>query len=122
MPPVTLTVRDETTSGELLADLELQLDAETVTVAELIRTRVHQEVRNHNAKAASAQSRFFGLVQPDDTERELNGYRMRNARRVDAERQTANQVLAVILSKAFLLAKDIEITDTAISSQIGQRG
>jgi hypothetical protein len=111
MPPVTLTVRDETTSGELLADLELQLDAETVTVAELIRTRVHQEVRNHNAKAASAQSRFFGLVQPDDTERELNGYRMRNARRVDAERQTAIATEAFARGHVLLLVDDRQVTE-----------
>ena len=46
---ITLTVRDETTAGEQLAALELQLAAEETTVRELIRARVHQEVRDHNA-------------------------------------------------------------------------
>jgi hypothetical protein len=39
--------------------------------------------------------RFNGLVMPDDAEAELNGYRMRTARRIDWERQ------ADIAEKAF---------------------
>ena len=88
MAPITLTVRDETTTGKELATLELQLEAEQVTVAGLIRARVHQEVRAHNAASALAPQ-FNGLVQPERTELELNGERRgRRSRPVDAERQT----------------------------------
>ena len=51
MSPITSTVRDETTAGDALAALELQLEAEQLTVAEPIRARVHQEVRAHNASS-----------------------------------------------------------------------
>src|SRR5262245_47715022 len=44
---LTVTVRDETTAGETLRELELQLLDERTTVRELIRARVHQEVRRH---------------------------------------------------------------------------
>jgi hypothetical protein len=40
-----VTVRDGTTAGETLAALDVQLEAERVTVGELIRAWVHQEVR-----------------------------------------------------------------------------
>jgi hypothetical protein len=40
-----VTVRDGTTAGAALAALDVQLEAERVTVAELIRAWVHQEAR-----------------------------------------------------------------------------
>jgi hypothetical protein len=86
---IRLAVHDETASGDTLASLELQLESERVTVAELIRARVHQEVRDHNARAASGV--FNGLVQPEDAERELNGYRLRRPRAISAERQELEQ-------------------------------
>jgi hypothetical protein len=111
MSPITLTVRDETTAGETLAALELQLTAETVTVAELIRARVHQEVREHNAKTATGRGRFFGLVQPSDTERELNGYRMSRPRLVDADKQTEIALAAFERGNILLLVDDRQVED-----------
>jgi len=73
MDGFTLTVRDETPTGGTLAELELRFAAEQMTVRELIRTRVAQEVRLHNAKSGLGRARFFGLVQPSAAERELNG-------------------------------------------------
>jgi hypothetical protein len=105
---VTLTVRDETTAGDTLHELELQLVAERVTVRELIRARVHQEVRAHNASNA-AQGRFFGLVQPDDAERDLNGYRLRKPRRIDPERQTEVAVRAFERGHVLLLVDDRQV-------------
>ena len=86
MTPVSVTVRDETTAGDTLAALELQLESERLTVRELIRARVHQEVREYNAQRATQV--FHGLIQPTEAERELNGYRMRTPRRIDPEAQT----------------------------------
>ena len=104
---ITLTVRDETTSGDQLAALELQLSSETVSVRELIRARVHQEVREHNAKAGGG--RFFGLVQPSDTERELNGYR--TMRRVDADKQTEVALRAFGRGQVLLLVDDRQVEE-----------
>jgi len=53
---ITLTVRDETTAGEQLATLELQLAAEVTTVREVIRARVHQEVRDRARADAGKQT------------------------------------------------------------------
>jgi hypothetical protein len=111
MSPITLTVRDETTAGDALNALELQIAAETVTVRELIRARVHQEVRDHNAKSVTGRGRFFGLVQPSDTERDLNGYRMSRPRRIDADTQTAVAVNAFERGQILLLVDDRQVVE-----------
>jgi hypothetical protein len=110
MAPVTLTVRDETTTGKALATLDLQLESEQVTVAELIRARVHQEVRAHNARSATAP-RFNGLVQPERTERELNGERKGRPRPVDAERQTEVALNAFERGQVLLLVDDRQVEE-----------
>jgi hypothetical protein len=109
MAPITLTVTDETTAGDTLVALELQLAEETVTVRELIRARVHQEVRGHNAKSAAGRERFFGLVQPDDAERELNGYRLRRPRPLDPERQTDVALRAFERGHVLLVVGDRQV-------------
>jgi len=111
MSELTLTVRDETTAGETLGSLELLLAAERVSVRELIRARVHQEVREHNAKALSGRDRFRGLIQPSDTERELNGYRMRTPRHVDAEQQTETALRAFERGQILLLVDDRQVDE-----------
>jgi hypothetical protein len=111
MAPFTLTVRDETTTGKALATLDLQLEAEQVTVAELIRARVHQEVRAHNAASAVAPQ-FNGLVQPERTELELNGERRgRRSRPVDAERQTEVALSAFERGQILLLVDDRQVEE-----------
>jgi predicted oxidoreductase (fatty acid repression mutant protein) len=107
--PVSVTVKDETTAGRTLASLELQLEAERVTVRELIRARVHQEVRDYNAQTAT--NVFRGLVQPTDAEHELNGYRLRKARRIDPEEQTAAAISAFERGQILLLVDDRQVTE-----------
>jgi hypothetical protein len=57
---------------------------ERMTARQLVRLRVREEVARHNAQPSR---HFRGLVRPDDAEVELNGYRLREARRIDWERQ-----------------------------------
>ena len=76
----TLTIRDETTTGELLGKTVVEFLTERITVRQLIRSRVYQEVHDYNTK----QPEYFrGLVQPSDAEKTLNGYKIRKARRVN---------------------------------------
>lgn len=79
-----LTVYDETPSGERTPACTLDFPGERVSVRELIRRRVHQEVRDYNLRRPEL---FQGLVQPVDAERTLNGYRLRAPRRIDWEEQ-----------------------------------
>lgn len=107
----TVRVRDETTSGEILRELELQLTAEDTSVRELITARVHQEVRAHNAEPAPEA--FQGLVQPSATEQELNGVKKgrRGRRRVDPGRQTDVAIAGFERGRILVLVDDKQVTD-----------
>jgi len=69
--PVTLTIRDETASGRVYHEVPLEFTSEKITVRELVRERVCQEVEDFNRR--QGEQVFRGLVQPTDAERVLNG-------------------------------------------------
>ena len=81
---VVVTVVDEATSGDSANELTLEFLDERISVRELIRSRVYQEVTEYNA---TLPERFRGLVRPTDAEVLLNGYHLRNPRTIDWERQ-----------------------------------
>ena len=70
---VTLTIRDETAAGHSYFERPLEFPSERITVRELIRERVYQEVQDFNQQGERV---FHGLVQPTDAERVLNGHRV----------------------------------------------
>lgn len=79
----TVAFIDETTSGSKSDAWHLEIFEETLTLRELIRRRVFQEVAEHNARDAGP---FRGLVQPGETEIALNG-KQGKPRKVDPQRQ-----------------------------------
>lgn len=88
---VTLVIRDETMTGQAVNELSLDFLTERITVGELIRSRVYQEVKDHNVRMAQAEAgaaapAFRGLVQPGEAERALNGP-PREKRPIDWQRQ-----------------------------------
>jgi hypothetical protein len=90
---ITLTIQDVTTStlNKPQNIFLLVCPTETLTVREIIRLRVYQEVQAYN----DHQSEYFnGLVQPSDTERTLNGYRLTKPRFLDWEQQFERAVEA----------------------------
>jgi len=106
--PVTLIARDETTSGDAYHEIPLEFPSERITVRDLIRERVYQEVqdfnRNQNEKV------FRGLVQPTEAERVLNGnrteYHLKKHREIQWKPQFENAVEAFQRSGFFLLIDD----------------
>jgi hypothetical protein len=80
---MALTIRDETATGRPTGTMELDVP-DVITLRDLIRLRVREEVARYNAQPAE---RFRGLVRPRDAEEDLNGYRMLGSRRIDWERQ-----------------------------------
>jgi len=81
---VTLTIHDETASGQKTGSFTLECLTERMTVRELIRARIYQEVQDFNAREPEY---FRGLVEPTQAERTLNGYRLRERRKLDWEEQ-----------------------------------
>ncbi|WP_079423306.1 MULTISPECIES: hypothetical protein [Streptomyces] len=105
----TVTVVDETTTGDRGAVFGLEIAEERLTVRELIRRRAFQEAAEFNARAEPHM--FQGLVQPQDTERVPSGYALRTPRRIDPQAQ-AQRALAAFAGNGFLvLVGDRQVTD-----------
>ena len=116
--PATLTYHDETTAGSRGDTAELTFPTERITVRELIRERVYQEVQDHNRRL-DPRPTFAGLVQPTDAERTLNGYRLKEPRQIDWKPQfeaalagfEKNHILVLVNDhQAASLDEAIEIT------------
>ena len=102
----TLTIRDEEMTGKTVNEFSLEFPTERITVRELIRSRVFQEVKDHNAKQNQAE--FQGLVQPTDAERTLNGFRLKKARQIDWKQQFEKAVEAFENNQVLILVNDYQ--------------
>ncbi|MFF5298817.1 hypothetical protein ACFY5F_05590 [Streptomyces sp. NPDC013161] len=102
-----VTFVDETTSGSRSDGWGLEIAEERIRVRELIRRRVFQEVAEYNARTPGV---FQGLVQPQDTERVVNGYALRTPRRIDPEVQTELALAAFAGNGFLLLVGDRQLT------------
>ena len=79
-----MTITDATPSGERLHSFTLDSLNERMTVREILRARIWQEVGDHNQKTGAV---FRGLVEPTGAERVLNGAKLRTPRTIDWEAQ-----------------------------------
>lgn len=71
----TITIRDDSTAfGNEGRTFTLEMPSELMTLRELIRERVYQEVEDYNrvAREQAESPRYYGLVQPDAHEVEIN--------------------------------------------------
>jgi hypothetical protein len=104
----SVTVRDETATGRPIDSWVLPDLPTTISARDLVRLRVREEVARFNA----SQSDFFrGLVQPTDTEATLNGYRVRERRRLDWERQADAACIAFARNGFVMLVGDRQVDD-----------
>ena len=104
----TITVYDETTSGGRTNELTLEFLNERVSVRDLIRSRVYQEVTEYNARMPEY---FRGLVQPTDAERALNGYRVHERRKLDWEAQYQKAIQAFQGNGFMILVDDRQVVE-----------
>ena len=116
----TLTIHDESATGETLLELTLTVSAERITVRDLIRQRVWHEVEEYNRRKPDT---FRGLVQPTDSERTLNGYRLKQPRAIDATSQLAKAIDAFQGNQIIVLVDDrqVESLDEEITLQPNTR-
>ena len=102
-----LKLVDQTTRGEILREVTLTLASTRVSAREIIERRVRMEVQTFNEQ--QDQQVFRGLVQPTDTERELNGYRLRKPRKIDADEQIRRAIEAFESNRFFMLVGDRQV-------------
>ena len=103
---LNLTVQDRTAVGRVLQEMDLSFLADTITVEDLIRQRVTQEVARYNARPAGA---FNGLVQPTDSETTPKGYRLTSHRPIDTEQQIQVALRAFQENGFFIIVDDRQL-------------
>jgi hypothetical protein len=81
---MTIQIWDESSPGKRCHATTILLDAPSLTVRELLRARVRQEVDRYNQTLPEV---FQGLVQPEESEKLLNGFRLKTRRPLDWEAQ-----------------------------------
>lgn len=101
--PATLTIHDETTSGQRTNTFTLDCLTERMTVREVIRARIYQEVQDYNDRQ---QEYFRGLVEPTNAERVLNGYKVKGKRKIDWEEQYEKAIEGFGRNGFFVLVGD----------------
>jgi hypothetical protein len=111
-----LLIRDETTAslGKAEHTFTVHVSGETISVRELIYQRVLQEVEEFNNRQPTV---FRMLVQPNDTERTLNGFKFHKPRLVDPATQYKKAIEAFEGNGFIVLVDDhqIDSLDTEIS-------
>jgi hypothetical protein len=73
--PISVTIMDQSGAGKVAGTITLDGIDSCITVRDLIRTRVREEVARYNAKAASTDI-FHGLVMPDGAQPTPQGLRL----------------------------------------------
>ncbi len=107
---VTVSIRDQTGArGTAEEAFELDVPA-AVTLRDLIRTRVREEVAKANAAIGEGLD-FRTLVQPTEAETTLNGYRMRRGRTIDWQRQAGKAEEAFGRNGFFVLVDGRQVED-----------
>src|SRR6185369_9797902 len=104
----TLTVRDETATGRSVGETVIDFLTEHITVRELIRSRVYQEVQDYNLKQPE---HFRGLIQPTDAEATLNGYKLKEQRQIDWKPQFEKACEAFQHNRILILIDDHQAAD-----------
>jgi hypothetical protein len=102
----TVKVRDESTAGGSLHEFALEILTERITVRELIRSRVYQEVQDYNLKQPEV---FRGLVQPTDAEATLNGFKLKKRRPIDWKKQFDKAIEAFESNRILILVDDKQV-------------
>jgi hypothetical protein len=107
--PATLTIRDETAAGDTIHSFPLEFPSERITVRDLIRERVYQEVQDFNRRNDPV---FRGLVQPKDAERITDtdhkgySYQLKTRREIDWKEQFESAIQAFQKNGFFILIDD----------------
>ena len=104
----TITIQDKTTLSGPGYFWELPVATEQLTVRELIKIRVFEEVEDYNSRQSDL---YRGLVQPTEAEQTLNGYKMLKRREIDWEEQYESATQAFQQNGFLILVDDQQVTE-----------
>ena len=107
MSKIALRVTDETFSGKILNEIFLSVASELIIVQDVIKARVYSEVDKYNNLLPTY---YNGLVQPVDAEKTLNGFKMKEKRKIDPEKQFYIACDAFMKNAFFMLIDSVQAT------------
>jgi len=105
---MNILISDELLNGTVTNQFEIQLEADTLTVEELITKRVSLEIESYNKRLPTY---FNGLVEPKDAERTLNGYKLKAKQLIDTEKQVYIALNAFQKNGFFILVDDKQLEE-----------
>lgn len=101
-------LRDATATGTVTGELVLDGVPDRITVRDLIRTRVREEVARHNLGTGDY---FTGLVQPAEGTDTPRGYKLARPRKIDWEEQADVAEAGFMANRFFVLVGDEQVTE-----------
>ena len=101
----TITIKDETAGGKILNEIRIAFENEHTTVKDIIEARVFAEVEDYNKRLPEY---FNGLIQPNDAEQTLNGFKLKTKRTIDPEKQVYIALDAFQHNGYFVLIDDVQ--------------
>jgi hypothetical protein len=112
-----MVIIDETLTGDRLNSFTLDSINERMTLREIIRARIWQEVHEYNAARRSAP--FPGLVRPADEEERLDSHRTATFKPIDWELQYELAVRAFESNGFFVIVGDRQAESLDESFDVG---
>lgn len=110
--PVSVTVRDVSIDGRSLEETTIHLLTETISVRELIRSRVYQEVSEYNGRRIG---KWSGLVHPAEAKQTSSS----PPRRIKWEIQFRKAVAAFVAGSLLILVDGRQTIDLDEVFEIG---
>ena len=104
-----LIIRDESMSGETLREFNVEIPAEKITVREMIRNRVYQEVKESNAQAVSKTADSVELIRRSEYEIALNGKQPRQPKLPDWQSRFEKALDAFSTNRIMILVDDRQV-------------
>lgn len=103
-----IEISDENIPGKSEPVFVLDFLTERITVRELIRSRVYQEVKDYNTRKPEY---FRGLIQPTNADRTLNGFKLPQVCQIDWEKQFEMASAAFEHNGFMILVDDQQVTE-----------
>ena len=104
----TLTIHDRTATGTPTGSIDLPNVPDRITLRDLIRLRVREEVARYNLAPGLE---FAGLVQPDGASPGRHGYVMPAPRRIEWERQADIAIDSFLRNGFFVMVNGRQETE-----------
>lgn len=112
-----LTIHDETPGGSIIHQVKIRLSRTQITVKELIKERVYQEVAAFNV---NSPAHYFGILAPETAQREWFGYRIRKRTKIDPFVQYHRTLTAFENNQLGIFVNDKKLDDPNVSIMLDE--